>query len=225
MPSLFGVSHVAVQFPLYEAFKSYVKEQRRSNSNLLSSEEDPDDLPASIILACSSSAKMIASVMTYPHEVLRTRMQMQPRLVESGSGNGNGSGISGGNGNRSFSTLAKSSHQSLSHDLRNPSRSFNYNPSSSIRSSTPLISSSHWLPFRRRFSISKFRLNQNSNPASSSIHNQNSISTQSSPKGTYSGIFRTCKTIATEEGIRGFYRGMGVNLIRTVPSSALTILT
>ncbi len=32
-------------------------------------------------------------------------------------------------------------------------------------------------------------------------------------------------TIASEEGIQGFYKGMGVNLVRTVTSSALTILT
>jgi solute carrier family 25 folate transporter 32 len=32
-------------------------------------------------------------------------------------------------------------------------------------------------------------------------------------------------TIFREEGLRGFYNGMGVNLVRTVPSSALTILT
>lgn len=35
----------------------------------------------------------------------------------------------------------------------------------------------------------------------------------------------TIRQIAREEGFRGFYRGLGVNLIRTVPSSALTILT
>lgn len=41
----------------------------------------------------------------------------------------------------------------------------------------------------------------------------------------YSGLLQACRTIAREEGIRGFYKGMTVNLIRTVPSSALTILT
>lgn len=41
----------------------------------------------------------------------------------------------------------------------------------------------------------------------------------------YTGVLQACATIFREEGIRGFYKGMGVNLIRTVPSSALTILT
>ena len=41
----------------------------------------------------------------------------------------------------------------------------------------------------------------------------------------YSGVVDICSTIFKEEGIRGFYRGLGVNLVRTVPSSAVTILT
>ena len=41
----------------------------------------------------------------------------------------------------------------------------------------------------------------------------------------YEGIGVTFKKILREEGYRGFYRGMGVNLVRTVPSSALTILS
>ncbi len=65
-PSLFGVSHVAVQFPLYESFKNLAG----MGGGRVGSEYDP---------ACSSTAKMIASVTTYPHEVLRTRLQMQPR--------------------------------------------------------------------------------------------------------------------------------------------------
>lgn len=43
--------------------------------------------------------------------------------------------------------------------------------------------------------------------------------------GAYEGIVATFKRILAEEGYRGFYRGMGVNLMRTVPASALTILT
>lgn len=120
LPSLFGVSHVAVQFPLYEAFKGWIRERQ---------EEGEAELGATTILACSSSAKMIASVTTYPHEVLRTRLQMQPKT-----------------------------NPPISH-----------------------------------------------------------------PR--YTGVIQACKTIAKQEGLRGFYKGMAVNLVRTVPSSALTILT
>ncbi|PWZ00780.1 mitochondrial carrier [Testicularia cyperi] len=131
LPSLFGVSHVAVQFPLYESFKSLARERLQS-----------DELAPSTILLCSSSAKMIASVTTYPHEVLRTRLQMQPR-----------------------NKVASTSSRNISH-MANKGMG-----------------------------------------------------------GRYSGVIQACRTIAREEGIRGFYKGMAVNLVRTVPSSALTILT
>lgn len=149
LPSLFGVSHVAVQFPLYEAFKSLARERIGG-----------EELAASTILLCSSSAKMIASVTTYPHEVLRTRLQMQPRNkppippVEPKGGAGATATVGGG---RAGATGAGVEAEGV--------------------------------------------------------------------KGRYTGVWQACKTIAREEGVRGFYKGMGVNLVRTVPSSALTILT
>lgn len=39
------------------------------------------------------------------------------------------------------------------------------------------------------------------------------------------GLVRTAKRIWRDEGVVGFYRGVGVNLLRTVPASAVTILT
>lgn len=41
----------------------------------------------------------------------------------------------------------------------------------------------------------------------------------------YRGTVQTCKTILIEEGWRGFYAGLGTNLIRAVPSAMTTILT
>lgn len=144
LPSLFGVSHVAVQFPLYESFKSWARQR-----------QEQDELAPTTILLCSSTAKMIASVTTYPHEVLRTRLQMQPR-------------------NRSPPaqppppTTARGVESSMSTaDNRTGARVM----------------------------------------------------------GKYSGVIQASRTIAREEGLRGFYKGMAVNLVRTVPSSALTILT
>ncbi|KAF8843204.1 mitochondrial carrier [Paxillus ammoniavirescens] len=63
LPSLFGIAHVAVQFPLYEQLKVWA--QRDSDAPLRSD----------TILLCSAIAKMTASVATYPHEVVRTRLQ------------------------------------------------------------------------------------------------------------------------------------------------------
>ncbi|KAI9010937.1 mitochondrial carrier domain-containing protein [Phycomyces nitens] len=109
--SLFGVSHVAVQFPLYENLKQVLRNNGRG-----------DHFP-SIILA-SSLSKMAACLATYPHEVIRTRLQNQTTK-----------------------------------------------------------------PFK------------------------------------YKGIGHTIQVIAAEEGIGGFYKGLSTNLIRTVPSAAITLLT
>lgn len=40
-----------------------------------------------------------------------------------------------------------------------------------------------------------------------------------------SGIWETLLSIWHKQGFRGFYRGLSVNLLRTVPNSAMTILT
>ncbi|KAI8052779.1 mitochondrial carrier domain-containing protein [Thamnidium elegans] len=111
-PSLIGISHVAVQFPLYERLKVVFHVDRDIVSG------------SSSILLASSLSKMAASVATYPHEVIRTRLQNQTRK-----------------------------------------------------------------PYK------------------------------------YQGIVHAIKIISKEEGIRGFYKGLSTNLVRTVPSSAMTILT
>ncbi|KAI9029847.1 mitochondrial carrier domain-containing protein [Phycomyces nitens] len=111
-PSLIGVSHVALQFPMYEKLKY-----------LLQTDTDIPSGSAAILMA-SSVSKMAASMATYPHEVIRTRLQNQARK-----------------------------------------------------------------PFK------------------------------------YHGILHAIKVISVEEGFRGFYKGMPTNLLRTVPSSAITILT
>ncbi|CAO3597765.1 unnamed protein product [Absidia cylindrospora] len=110
-PSLIGVSHVAVQFPLYEKLKAWFAQHESTSGN-------------TGILLASSLSKMAASTATYPHEVIRTRLQ-----------------------------------------------------------------------------------NQTVQPHK------------------YKGILHAAKIILHEEGYRGFYKGMPTNLMRTVPSSALTILT
>ncbi|GAA5986963.1 hypothetical protein JCM5350_000924 [Sporobolomyces pararoseus] len=137
LPSLFGVAHVAVQFPLYEQFKTFYRPP------------DGSDIPSSTILFCSSISKMIASVATYPHEVLRTRLQIQKNHQQQ-------------------------QQQQQKQKQQSPS---------SLKSS------------------------------------------RSSPKSIiFEGLVPTFRRILSEEGVKGFYRGMGVNLLRTVPSSAVTLL-
>jgi solute carrier family 25 folate transporter 32 len=61
--NLMGLSHVAVQFPVYEYFKQYSRDRKQGQV------ETPLEL-----LVSSGLAKMCASILTYPHEVLRSRM-------------------------------------------------------------------------------------------------------------------------------------------------------
>lgn len=134
-PSLIGISHVAVQFPLYERLKVVFRKcykckiplthKKKQLTFSLKKDVDRDIVSgSSSILLASSLSKMAASLATYPHEVIRTRLQNQTRK-----------------------------------------------------------------PYK------------------------------------YQGIVHAIKIISKEEGIRGFYKGLSTNLVRTVPSSAMTILT
>lgn len=67
--SLFGVSHGAVQFAMYEPAKRLYFTQRRQqgiNDGRMTTE-------ATIVI--SSCAKLVAGAVTYPYQVLRTRLQ------------------------------------------------------------------------------------------------------------------------------------------------------
>ena len=44
-------------------------------------------------------------------------------------------------------------------------------------------------------------------------------------KDKYHGLWQTSKVMLKEEGWRGFYAGLGVNLIRAIPSAMTTMLT
>lgn len=133
-PALLGLLHVAVQFPLYEYLKTLLKiDETQSKMTQI-----PQILTASVL------AKVFASSITYPHEVIRTRTQIQlPHL------------------------------------------------------SSTLVAA------------------LNSNPSTPATTNTRK----------YRGIIQTAKTVYLEEGWRAFYSGLGTNMVRTVPASAVTLLS
>jgi solute carrier family 25 folate transporter 32 len=130
VPSLLGISHVAVQFPFYEYLKTWCARRRDTDVSSLTSPE---------ILLCSSLSKMTASIATYPHEVIRTRLQVQRHLLSSAENSG--------------------------------------------------------------------------------------VSVPESHSHRYYGVIKTGAKIVSEEGWRGLYKGLSINLVRTVPNSAITLLT
>lgn len=114
-PSLLGLAHVAIQFPLYERIKMAM---------LAGQERGDERVFVAVVLLASMVSKVTAAVVTYPHEVLRTRLQ-----------------------------------------------------------------------------------------------------SQSGPKPKYRGIVHGACTMWREEGLLGFYRGLGTTIMRVVPASAVTLLT
>ena len=144
-PAMLGLTHVAIQFPLYEVFK-------KEFTGLGSGKETDEDKTHHFygIASAVFLSKICASTATYPHEVVRTRLQTQQRSLPNASTDKTGD---------------------------------------------------HGRP-------------------------PGEISAKRVLKGLpYRGTVDTCKMILAEEGWRGFYAGLGTNLIRAVPSAMTTIIT
>lgn len=148
-PALLGLTHVAIQFPLYEYFKVEFTGVKDGELEVEKRSAQFYHLSSAVFLS-----KLIASTATYPHEVVRTRMQTQlrPNLYHAASSNGSG--------------------------------------------------------IVERSSVSVLKM----------------ATTAASPL-RYRSTVQTCRTIFLEEGWRGFYAGLGTNLIRAVPAAMTTILT
>ena len=152
-PALLGLTHVAIQFPLYEVFKEKFTGIGKGQKE---TDEDRSHHFYGLALAVFLS-KVLASTATYPHEVVRTRLQTQQR-----------------------SSSTPASQGGLLEGISTKSGDHGRPPGFT----TP--------------AINELR---------------------------YRGTVQTCKTILMEEGWRGFYAGLGTNLIRAVPSAMTTILT
>ncbi|KAF2184387.1 mitochondrial carrier [Zopfia rhizophila CBS 207.26] len=79
-PALLGLTHVAIQFPLYEYFKMQFTGLEMGQAT--SREEEVHWFG---ILGATILSKICATSATYPHEVLRTRLQTQQRSLPSHS--------------------------------------------------------------------------------------------------------------------------------------------
>mmetsp|Transcript_24792 Transcript_24792/g.49518 ORF Transcript_24792/g.49518 Transcript_24792/m.49518 type:complete len:334 (-) Transcript_24792:78-1079(-) len=77
-PSLLGVSHITIQYPLYERCKAELA-LRQGIQLDGSREEGQDKLRVGSLVLSAAASKIFASVFTYPHEVVRTRMMIEQR--------------------------------------------------------------------------------------------------------------------------------------------------
>jgi solute carrier family 25 folate transporter 32 len=71
LPSLVGVTHVAIQFPLYERLKAGLAERA---PGLVT---PAGELGAAGLGLASAASKVAASALTYPHEVVRSHMHVE----------------------------------------------------------------------------------------------------------------------------------------------------
>ena len=152
-PALLGLTHVAIQFPLYEILKERFTGIGKGVS---ASEADSTNHYWSLAAAVFLS-KACASTATYPHEVVRTRLQTQQRSYQAVDS--------------TPSTIQQGMGKSGDHGR----------PPGSPTATVPHLK--------------------------------------------YRGLWQACKVIYIEEGWRGFYAGLGTNLIRAIPSAMTTILT
>lgn len=76
VPALFGVSHGAIQFMVYEEMKKK-RNDIRHKKGLTSTEELNAQLSQTEYLLMASTSKVAATVVTYPYQVLKSRLQVR----------------------------------------------------------------------------------------------------------------------------------------------------
>ncbi|POS83789.1 hypothetical protein EPUL_005511, partial [Erysiphe pulchra] len=84
--SLLGNSHGAVQFGVYEPIKKLWRRYLTNHSNLSSKSEQEEKLGTLATLAISGTAKIIAGTVTYPLQVIKSRLQVSHLDHISGGG-------------------------------------------------------------------------------------------------------------------------------------------
>lgn len=86
-PTMLGLGHVAIQFPLYEHLKRRLARadnaDRGRGGTAAVGGGNGGEVKATHVLVASSVSKLAASVVFYPHEVIRTRIQVDTTAVRS----------------------------------------------------------------------------------------------------------------------------------------------
>lgn len=75
VPALFGVSHGAFQFMAYEKLKAYRTSTTTSSTAAGAGASSTKNLGTLDLLGISGLSKVFAGCITYPYQVLRTRLQ------------------------------------------------------------------------------------------------------------------------------------------------------
>lgn len=106
-PALLGLTHVAVQFPTYEYLRKRFTGQEIGKGPEKGADRGHHSLG---ILSATILSKIAASTATYPHEVIRTRLQTQRRPNRGTEGLSQGIGVVGeshGHGEGANGALAR----------------------------------------------------------------------------------------------------------------------
>jgi solute carrier family 25 folate transporter 32 len=150
---------------------------------------------------------MIASVATYPHEVLRTRLQ-----VHKSHGRPSNAAAA------AVHPITSTTHSSTA-SVNALASSVNGGKGPHAHFYSPLVTGSHPpLPLSAPAALLRVPA-PGADPGSAVQKPAEPIWRR---KG---GIVQTFLEIKRQDGWKGFYRGLSINLVRTVPNSAVTMLT
>lgn len=84
--SLFGVTHGAVQFSVYEPLKNLWRQYISPSPNKQDGGKGAGKLSNTATLTISSAAKIVAGTATYPYQVVRSRLQTYDAEERFGKG-------------------------------------------------------------------------------------------------------------------------------------------
>lgn len=88
IPALFGVTHAAIQFMSYEEMKKWRNDVRHSQGRIPKHERNAN-LSTQEYLSMACVSKVTAAVITYPYQVVRSRLQVN----SNGKGEGECRGV------------------------------------------------------------------------------------------------------------------------------------